>query len=113
MTRVYYREAVGAFVVFDCTRPRTFDSVGGIRLSVLLRCVLALWQIPFDHQCLAFDHHRIILSCDDIQVTKWKQDIDQKVVDASGTPVPVVLLMVLLSACLKLRRHTSRATEQV
>ncbi len=101
MTRVYYREAVGAFVVFDCTRPRTFDSVGGIRLSVLLRCVLAVWQIPFDHQCHAFDHHRIILSFDDVQVTKWKQDIDQKVVDASGTPVPVVLLMVLLSACLK------------
>ena len=27
MTRVYYREAVGAFVVFDCTRPKTFDNV--------------------------------------------------------------------------------------
>jgi GTPase SAR1 family protein len=53
MTRVYYREAVGAFVVFDCTRPRTFE-----------------------------------------QVTKWKQDIDQKVLDSSDNPVPVVLLMV-------------------
>lgn len=27
MTRVYYREAVGAFVVFDVTRPATFDAV--------------------------------------------------------------------------------------
>jgi Ras-related protein Rab-32 len=27
MTRVYYKEAVGAFVVFDVTRTATFDAV--------------------------------------------------------------------------------------
>ncbi|CAG9799594.1 unnamed protein product [Chironomus riparius] len=27
MTRVYYKEAVGAFIVFDVTRPATFDAV--------------------------------------------------------------------------------------
>jgi Ras-related protein Rab-32 len=27
MTRVYYKEAVGAFIVFDVTRSSTFDSV--------------------------------------------------------------------------------------
>ena len=27
MTRVYYKEAVGAFVVFDITRMSTFDAV--------------------------------------------------------------------------------------
>lgn len=27
MTRVYYKEAVGAFIVFDVTRASTFDSV--------------------------------------------------------------------------------------
>lgn len=27
MTRVYYKEAVGAFIVFDVTRKNTFDSV--------------------------------------------------------------------------------------
>lgn len=27
MTRVYYKEAVGAFIVFDVTRSHTFDSV--------------------------------------------------------------------------------------
>lgn len=27
MTRVYYREAVGAFIVFDITRPTTFEAV--------------------------------------------------------------------------------------
>ncbi|KAF4082051.1 hypothetical protein AMELA_G00147290 [Ameiurus melas] len=27
MTRVYYREAIGAFIVFDVTRPTTFEAV--------------------------------------------------------------------------------------
>ncbi|KAK2166326.1 hypothetical protein LSH36_40g18030 [Paralvinella palmiformis] len=27
MTRVYYKEAIGAFIVFDVTRPSTFDAV--------------------------------------------------------------------------------------
>lgn len=27
MTRVYYREAMGAFIVFDVTRPASFDAV--------------------------------------------------------------------------------------
>ena len=27
MTRVYYKEAVGAFIMVDCTRPSTFDAV--------------------------------------------------------------------------------------
>jgi len=51
MTRVYYREAVGAFVVFDVTRPMTFEVV-----------------------------------------SKWKKDIDSKVMLSDGRPIPVVLL---------------------
>jgi len=27
MTRVYYKEAVGCFIVFDITRPSTFEAV--------------------------------------------------------------------------------------
>ena len=51
MTRVYYKEAVGALVVFDVTRVSTFEAV-----------------------------------------TKWKNDIDTKVVLPDGKPIPVVLL---------------------
>jgi len=48
---VYYKEAVGALVVFDVTRVTTFEAV-----------------------------------------TKWKNDIDAKVMLPDGSPIPVVLL---------------------
>jgi len=51
MTRVYYKEAVGAFVVFDVTRASTFEAV-----------------------------------------TKWKNDIDNKVLLPDDRPIPVILL---------------------
>eukprot|EP00002_Diphylleia_rotans_P025797 TRINITY_DN511_c0_g1_i1.p1 TRINITY_DN511_c0_g1~~TRINITY_DN511_c0_g1_i1.p1 ORF type:complete len:209 (-),score=56.11 TRINITY_DN511_c0_g1_i1:663-1289(-) len=51
MTRVYYKEAVGAFVVYDVTRVSTFEAV-----------------------------------------TKWKNDIDNKVLLPGDRPIPVVLL---------------------
>ena len=51
MTRVYYKEAVGAFVVFDITRLSTFEAV-----------------------------------------TKWKADLDSKVLLSNGKPIPAVLL---------------------
>ncbi|RWS26589.1 hypothetical protein B4U80_08600, partial [Leptotrombidium deliense] len=51
MTRVYYKEAVGAFIVFDVSRPQTFNCV-----------------------------------------TKWKTDLDAKVILPDGNPIPCVLL---------------------
>ena len=51
MTRVYYKEAVGAFVVFDLTRLSTFEAI-----------------------------------------TKWKADLDSKVLLSNGKPIPAVLL---------------------
>ncbi|NXS46469.1 RAB32 protein, partial [Balaeniceps rex] len=51
MTRVYYKEAVGAFVVFDVTRGSTFEAV-----------------------------------------SKWKHDLDSKVLLPNGSPIPAVLL---------------------
>lgn len=51
MTRVYYKEAVAAMVVYDITRPATFEAI-----------------------------------------TKWKNDIDHKVILPDGRPIPCVLL---------------------
>lgn len=34
MTRVYYKEAVGAFVVFDVTRVSTFDAVKKWKMDI-------------------------------------------------------------------------------
>lgn len=51
MTRVYYREAVGAIVVFDVTRPTTFEAV-----------------------------------------SKWKEDLDSKLIHSNGQSIATVLL---------------------
>ena len=51
MTRVYYRDAAAAVIMFDLTAQRTFDAV-----------------------------------------SKWKKDVDEKVLLASGEPVPCLLM---------------------
>lgn len=51
MTRVYYREAMGAFIVFDVSRHTTFEAV-----------------------------------------TKWKEDLDSKLMLADGQSIATVLL---------------------
>lgn len=51
MTRVYYREAMGAFIVFDVTRPATFEAV-----------------------------------------SKWKEDLDSKLILSNGQSIATVLL---------------------
>ncbi|XP_073685856.1 ras-related protein Rab-38b [Garra rufa] len=51
MTRVYYREAMGALIVFDVTRPTTFEAV-----------------------------------------SKWKEDLDSKLILSNGQSISTVLL---------------------
>jgi len=51
MTRVYYKYAIAAIIVFDLSRPATFDAV-----------------------------------------TKWRDDLNSKVVLANSEPIPVLLL---------------------
>lgn len=71
MTRVYYREAVGAFVVFDVTRTPTFEAV-------------KKWKADIDHKVFLSDEKPIpcVLLCnkvdlkESIQSYKTKQDLD-------------------------------------
>jgi len=51
MTRVYYKYAIAAIIVFDLSRPATFEAV-----------------------------------------TKWKEDVNSKVVLANNEPIPLLLL---------------------
>ncbi|XP_044764979.1 ras-related protein Rab-38 isoform X3 [Coccinella septempunctata] len=41
MTRVYFKEAVGAFIVFDCTRMNTFESVKNWKTDLDSKVLLA------------------------------------------------------------------------
>jgi Ras-related protein Rab-32 len=59
MTRVYYKEAVGAFIVFDVTRAATFDAVvkwkqdldSKVQLpdGTAIPCVLLANKVSFHH----------------------------------------------------------------
>ena len=51
MLRVYYKDAMGAFIVYDVTRTSTFEAVA-----------------------------------------KWKKDLDSKVTQPNGDPIPCILL---------------------
>lgn len=55
MTRVYYKEAVGAFVVFDVTRISTFDAVKKWKSDIDAKVCLD-W-----HQCVLVAHHQVTL----------------------------------------------------
>ena len=58
MTRVYYKEAAGAIIVFDVSRPDSFEAV-----------------------------------------LKWKTDLDSKVCQADGAPIPTMLLANKCDEC--------------
>ncbi|KAG2393865.1 hypothetical protein C9374_003629 [Naegleria lovaniensis] len=70
MTRVYYKEAVGAFVVYDITRPPTFEAV-------------QKWKSDIEHKVFLPDERPIpcvLLAnkCDlPSAVTKTKEEMDQ------------------------------------
>lgn len=70
--RIYYRDALGAFLVFDLSKPETFQ-------SVLRVCILSFPMLSATSHC-------------EYPLLQWKRDIDQKVVLPDGSPLPVVLL---------------------
>uniref|UniRef100_A0A673GXL9 RAB38, member RAS oncogene family n=1 Tax=Sinocyclocheilus rhinocerous TaxID=307959 RepID=A0A673GXL9_9TELE len=47
MTRVYYREAMGAFIVFDVTRPSTFEAVTRWKEDLDAKLSLSNGKHPF------------------------------------------------------------------
>jgi len=47
MTRVYYKEAVGAFVVFDVTRQATFDAVAQWKADIDAKVTCDQKTVPF------------------------------------------------------------------
>ena len=70
MTRVYYKYAIAAVIVFDVTRPATFEAV--LKVGYARTCA----SVP-------------LLSADQEQ---WREDINSKVVLANDEPIPCLLL---------------------
>jgi Ras-related protein Rab-32 len=74
MTRVYYKEAVGAVVVFDVTRVGTFEAVAKWKSGMHVAARLLKFTFPLD--------------------------IDAKVtVGSDERPIPVVLLANKVGCC--------------
>ncbi|KAM6986281.1 ras-related protein Rab-38-like [Aplochiton taeniatus] len=81
MTRVYYREAMGAFIVFDVTRPATFEAVAkwkedlDSKLTLGNGCSIAtvLLANKADHsrEALAFNAPRMDQFCRDNGFVGW------------------------------------------
>ena len=69
MTRVYYRQAVAALIVFDLSNRKSFDVGAGTIASVKVA-------------------YHILLQA----VLTWKDDLDSKVSLANGSNVPCMLL---------------------
>ncbi|KAG7272018.1 hypothetical protein CRUP_004177, partial [Coryphaenoides rupestris] len=105
MTRVYYREAVGALVVFDVSRGSTFEAVLKWKddLDSKVKPVMLLlwlphkppWQERYGNMTRVYYREAVgALVVFDVSrgstfeaVLKWKDDLDSK-----GRPVPAVLL---------------------
>lgn len=73
MTRVYYKEAVGAFIVFDVTRKDTFQAVEKWKAGNYLNPWIINVQLKF------------------ISLFET-QDLDSKVLLPDGRPIPCVLI---------------------
>ena len=58
MTRVYYKEAAGAFVVFDVTRSSTFEAV-------------KIWKKDLDNKCFGPDGSPVPAVLLGNKVRKW------------------------------------------
>ena len=75
MTRVYYREAMGAFIVFDVTRPTTFEAVAKWKEDLDSKLMLANGQsiatVLLANKC---DQGRDVLTNNAIKMDQFCKD---------------------------------------
>ena len=79
MTHVYYKYAMAALIVFDLTRPATFDAV------------LKVCSAPASFSTLVRPSHAPAMRCL-CAARQWKEDLDSKVMLATQEPVPCLLI---------------------
>lgn len=96
--RIYYRDAFGAMLVFDLSRPETFQSVLKVRggrdgnrrglLRARLRKIVTVRArgAPLTRKT------RFARTPPPPSPSQWKREIDSKVTLPNGSPLPVVLL---------------------
>lgn len=85
--RIYYRDAFGALLVFDLSRPETFQSV--LKVGRENAELTAVWLNATECRMLTcVQLHDASPTC----ALQWKREIDNKVTLPNGSPLPVVLL---------------------
>ncbi len=87
--RIYYRDAFGALLVFDLSRPETFQSVLRVRIPRRRQPHL---PIPSPRLSPPTPRSTPRHAPTFFFPAQWKREIDTKVTLPNGSPLPVVLL---------------------
>ena len=79
MTRVYYKEAVGAFIVFDATRPATFETVQRWKEDLAAKIQLKDGKpIPMFLIANKVGQLFMVFFCNLLQVRSWQRGSSQQ-----------------------------------
>ena len=83
MTRVYYKESVGAFIVFDVTHPGTFDSVRKWKLDIDQKVTLPNTDDPIP-VVLIINKIDLLDESDKNEQDKWSKEKMDKFCEDNG-----------------------------